>query len=122
MTYKTKEYYRNKIKELSVKTKVSEIYITSKALELANKNKNEDNKKSHIGYYIIDNGLSELKKELNIKDNILSNPKKKEKVYIGTIITLTSLLTLITTTHLYNSIKSIIYSLLFVDIAEIAIV
>ncbi len=39
MDYKTKEYYRNKIKELSKKTKISEIYIAQKVLELAEKAK-----------------------------------------------------------------------------------
>ena len=33
MNYKTKEYYRSKIQELSTKTKISEIYIITKALE-----------------------------------------------------------------------------------------
>ena len=77
MTYKTKEYYRNKIKELSKKSKISEIYITSKVLELASKNK-EEVRKSHVGYYIIDKGLSDLKEELNIKESKFNNPKQKE--------------------------------------------
>ena len=35
MDWKTKEYYRNKIKEISEKTKISEIYIARKILEIA---------------------------------------------------------------------------------------
>lgn len=35
MDYKTKAYYRDKIKEISKRTKISELYITKKALELA---------------------------------------------------------------------------------------
>ena len=31
MEYKTKEYYRNAIKEMAKKTKISEIYIAKKA-------------------------------------------------------------------------------------------
>lgn len=38
MDFRTKEYYRNKIKELSKKTKISEIYIARKTLELAQEN------------------------------------------------------------------------------------
>ena len=122
MTYKTKEYYRNKIKEISLKTKVSEIYITAKALEIANKNTELNNKKkSHIGYYIIDKGLSELKKELNIKESRFSNPKKKEKLYIGIVIILTSILTILTTFHLFNITNSIMYSILFLIFAYIPI-
>ena len=37
MDTKTKEYYRNTIKEISKKTKISEIYITRKLLEISNK-------------------------------------------------------------------------------------
>jgi len=37
MDWKTKEYYRNKIKEISEKTKISEIYIARKILEIAKK-------------------------------------------------------------------------------------
>ncbi len=125
MTYKTKEYYRNKIKELSKKSKISEIYITSKALELANKNK-KYNKKRHIGYYIIDKGLTDLKKELSIKENYLSNTKKREKLYIGIIIFLTSIFTLLATTLFINITKNLILSILFliftfIPISEIVI-
>lgn len=40
MDYKTKSYYRNKIKEIAKRTKISELYITQKALELAQSNVN----------------------------------------------------------------------------------
>lgn len=52
MDYKTKEYYRAKIEEISKKTKISEIYIARKVLDLANK-ETEDEKKKHVGYYLI---------------------------------------------------------------------
>ena len=42
MDYKTKIYYRNRVKELAKKTRVSEIYIAKKCLELANKNLSDD--------------------------------------------------------------------------------
>ena len=44
MDWKTKEYYRNKIKEISEKTKISEIYIARKILEIAKKEEG----KNHI--------------------------------------------------------------------------
>ena len=53
MDYKTKEYYRTQIKEIGAKTKISEIYIAKKLLELA-KNAEEGTKANHIGYYLID--------------------------------------------------------------------
>ena len=68
MDTKTKEYYRNTIKEISKKTKISEIYITRKLLEISK----ENNK--HIGYYLIDKGIEELYQKLNYKS------KKKVKI------------------------------------------
>ena len=53
MDYKTKDYYRNEIKKISEETKISEIYIANKILEIATKSK--ENKKRHIGYYLISN-------------------------------------------------------------------
>lgn len=60
MDYKTKAYYRDKIKEISKRTKISEIYITKKALELAQSEQNKISKKAHIGYYFIDKGEQKL--------------------------------------------------------------
>ena len=85
MDNKTKEYYRNKIKEISSKTKISEIYITRKLLELANKDK-EKGKKSHIGYYLIDEGIEELYKILGHKKRSSNTIKEKTKIYISVIL------------------------------------
>ncbi len=85
MDNKTKEYYRNKIKEISKKTKISEIYITRKLLELANKDK-EKGKKSHIGYYLIDEGIEELYKILGHKKRSSNTIKEKTKIYISVIL------------------------------------
>lgn len=54
MDYKTKEYYRNSVREIAAKTKISEIYVAKKALELAKANGNPNSKEGHIGYYLID--------------------------------------------------------------------
>ena len=51
MDSKTKDMYRNEIKKISEHTKISEIYIANKLLELSNKN--VEDKKRHIGYYLI---------------------------------------------------------------------
>lgn len=64
MDYKTKAYYRGKIKELSKKTKISEVYIAKKIVELGT---GKQGKKSHIGYYLIDEGKAELYRELEYK-------------------------------------------------------
>ena len=94
MDWKTKEYYRNKIKEISEKTKISEIYIARKILEIAKKG---EGKKAHIGYYLIDNGLETLYENLKCKYRKTRNSKVKVQQFISLIIILTVLLsTLIT--------------------------
>lgn len=104
MEHKTKTYYRNKIKEISSKTKISEIYIAKKILEIAS-TKEENTKESHIGYYLIDKGVNELYKELKYKTSRKMEPKDKTKVYI-LAITFFSILTSMGITCILN-IKNI---------------
>ena len=79
MDDKTKEYYRTRIKEISKKTKISEIYIAKKALELAKK---ESGKLAHIGYYLIDKGINQLYDVLQYKISRQMSSKDKAKAYI----------------------------------------
>ena len=85
MDYKTKECYRNKIKDISKKTKISEIYIAKKVLELAREQDN-NTKLSHIGYYLIDEGINALYNKLQYKCKTYNN---KIKYYIFFILLLT---------------------------------
>ena len=83
MDNKTKEYYRNKIKEISKKTKISEIYITKKILELA-RGKIEGSKESHIGYFLIDKGKEELYASIILKqEGNLHLKKKRSYIFLG---------------------------------------
>ena len=132
MDYKTKEYYRGKIKEISKKTKISEIYIARKMLELAQENTNDkeknlqlnqDNvqeqdseqtetnkskttKKTHIGYYLIDNGINKLYEKLEYTNKKEKTPQAKTKIYITTIEILTIILSAILSYILNLKIRS----------------
>ena len=123
MDSKSKEYYRNKIKEISKKTKISEIYITRKILDLANKNENnKEEKKSHIGYYLIDEGILELYKELKYKPKINIKTKAKIKIYIISIILFSIIISFFMSVNL--NIKNIIFyiiafTLFFIPATEI---
>ena len=113
MDYDSKDYYRGKILEISHKTKISEIYIAEEILKLCNENEEainnqkhnlkkfskDDNskykqlKKSHVGYYLIDDGKDELiSRLLNKKSSSISN-NQKAKIYVFTIYFLTTLIT-----------------------------
>ena len=76
----TKTYYRNAIAEISKKTKISEIYIAKKCLELAQKEE-QDKKKKHIGYYLISDGKEELLNNLLDKKIKIKTNYEKAKQY-----------------------------------------
>ena len=83
----TKELYRNRIKEISKKIGVSEIYITEEILKLCYKYKNtsdiEDKRKIHVGYYIIDDGIIELKEKKKKKKIKQKKKNSFSKIYIS---------------------------------------
>jgi len=93
MDHKTKEYYRNSIKEIARKTNMSEIYIAKKTIELCNKAA-ERTKQNHIGYYLIDEGREELFNKLGFKESFFKS-KTKAKIYIATFFILTIALSIL---------------------------
>lgn len=92
MDYKTKEDYQNKIKIISKKTKISELYIAKIILELAKENI-ENEKKSHIGYYLQNDSL--IYQKLGFKQKQKLSNQKKTKKYIIFIFILSFLLSYI---------------------------
>ena len=112
MEYKTKEYYRNTIKEIAKKTNMSEIYVAKKVVELCEKEE-IGSKKSHIGYYLIDEGKEKLYNKLEYKERIIKN-NTKVKMYIFLIILLTIIFSVAIS-------KSILALLLIIPMSEIVI-
>lgn len=114
MDYKTKAYYRNEIEKISKKTKISEMYIAKKCLELAQKGKNE--KESHIGYYLISKGkdvlLSELVHRRRFVIDKKTSPVIKRNIYIFGVTVSTLLLSLLCAIYVYNYSSNFIISAL----------
>ena len=85
MDQETKSYYRRIIEKLSKKSKISEIYISEKIISLCKRFEEyktlEERKKSHVGYYLIKDGLNELKKELEFKVKKSLTLKQKMRLY-----------------------------------------
>ena len=144
MDYTTKEYYRNKIKEIATKTKISEIYIAKKILELSEEktntqesnfkntnthkeeNKNENNKENseisnkesneknnsinketHIGYYLIDEGINELYQKLEYPAKKEKTPTQKTKKYITGITIISIIVSLLLSYMLTSKLENI---------------
>ncbi len=114
MDYKTKEYYRGKIKEISKRTKISEIYIARKTLEISKENyqKEGKSKKSHIGYYLIDNGINQLYDKLEYKVKKEKTSQSKARMYIIGTSVLSIIISIILSYILNIHIKNITISIL----------
>lgn len=119
MDYKTKEYYRNEIKEVARKTKISEMYIAQKLIDLAQEAKEE--KKRHIGYYLISDGKTELWKKLGFQKKEVEK-RKKVNYYIGAIYSITIVLSFLgawTIGKYHIGYGILIFLLLIIPISEI---
>ena len=113
MDYKTRSYYRQEIEKIAKKTKISEMYIAKKCLELAEKSSMQDIKKeSHIGYYLISKGRSTLLSELLNKKVKYTKSKTKMKIYIYGVALLSLLISLLCGIYVYNKGVNIVISTL----------
>ena len=110
MDYKTRAYYRQEIERISKRTKVSEMYIAKKCLELAEKGKG--GKTSHIGYYLVSKGKSTLLSELLNKKVKYTKNQTKKKIYIFSVCILSLLISLLCGFYVYNHTENILLSVL----------
>lgn len=112
MDYKTKIDYRNKIKAIAKKTKISEIYIAKKCLELAQNKENDNEKQNHIGYYLIGEGKQKLLEILlNKKIKLLTNTQKMT-IYIAIKVILSFIISVTLGSYLYMQTKKIIIAII----------
>ena len=126
MDYKTKDNYRNEIKKISEQTKISEIYIANKAVELSNRFENIEDKKAHIGYYLISDGREKLLKEMGFKNKKKVSNKTKEKRYVFGILIITTIFAILTGSYFYFKFNNLLVSIfasviLYIPISEIVI-
>ncbi|MGL5087252.1 MAG: GH36-type glycosyl hydrolase domain-containing protein, partial [Clostridium sp.] len=89
MEFTTKDYYRHKVEELSRKFNISEKKLVNTVLELSKMAINEDREKfkTHVGYYLIDEGVEKLAQEFSYKGSI--NFKITTFKYLGLILLIT---------------------------------
>ena len=119
MDYKTKDYYRQKIKEIAKKTKISELYIAQKLIELC---QNGEGKKAHIGYYLFGKNKEELYKKIGVKIPKILENRTRVKIYIATISFLTLLFSILILLNFAKKIPAILTVigsiLLFIPVYE----
>ena len=118
MDYKTKAYYRNEIEKISKKTKISELYIAKKCVELAKRNTeitSSNAKETHIGYYLISKGRNELISILQNKKIRSLKPKLKVLIYVLGVIFFSVLISALCGIYVYKrTLNFLISALIFI--------
>ncbi len=100
MDLPSRNYYRNKLEQLARKYKVSETHVARKILDLAKdaKEQETDRRMTHVGYYLVDKGVSELDQKMGYKPDVFFGlyevlKKYPSVLYLGSIFLLTILFT-----------------------------
>ena len=132
MDYPTKTYYRNTIKEIAKKSKMAEIYIAKKTVEIAQtakqeiqenrmENTIENQKKTHIGYYLIGEGITELYTALGMKGKKRKKSGKKAVQYVCCLFTLTIILSILVGIYVTKQTGNYLLGILFTILLAIPI-
>lgn len=66
LDFATRDHYRHVIEHIGKHSKFSETAIAQFALSLASHNHDSDDYKNHVGYYLIDDGLPRLEKQVQV--------------------------------------------------------
>lgn len=110
MNFQTRNRYREAIEKVAKRTKTNELEVARRVIEFAEKAHQTDpldQRHSHIGYYLIDKGLTQIEKEFGFRPHFLESINRliltfPTTVYLGLATFLTLLLvTLLVTTAAY---------------------
>lgn len=93
MDFETRDRYRKVIERLSKQTSLSESDIASRAVEMARQAKEDDpqyDRRSHVGYYLIGDGLTKLQDTLAYRPSpserlVAAIKRRPTSLYLGTI-------------------------------------
>lgn len=101
MDFATRDHYRHVVESLAPWSSYSEAEIAREAIELTKQSQQQKktDRECHVGYYLIDSGISKLKDSIQVRKKLSSFPKKIVKkypfaFYSGSVIILTILATL----------------------------
>ena len=125
MDEESKSYYRSTIEKKSKKTKIAEIYIADKIIELCkrfeNATKIEEIKKSHVGYYLIKEGKYELDEALEIKKHKKLTINQRARLYIAMNILIPLYFCIVLYFYVYQSFENTVLAIISCIIAYVPI-
>lgn len=62
MDFATRDHYRHSVERIANKSLLSEIDIANKVIELASGRNTDDERKNHVGYYLVDKGVKQVER------------------------------------------------------------
>nr|MBA3632685.1 hypothetical protein [Acidobacteriota bacterium] len=97
MNFLTRDRYRDVIEKIAKRTKTNELKVAERVVELSRKANPADKRRSHIGFYLIDDGLAELEKQFKYRPRFAERVKRfvlkyPTAVYFGLLVFLTALI------------------------------
>ncbi|MGI8964649.1 MAG: cyclic beta 1-2 glucan synthetase, partial [Limisphaerales bacterium] len=99
MDFATRDYYRHSVEKISRRSALTEKKVAEKAIEFAARSENKNNeRKSHVGFYLVEKGLPELEKAAQTEYAFGDAFQKKVRqsplfFYVGSIGAFTLLIT-----------------------------
>ncbi len=116
MDFKTRDRYRDVVEKIAKRTKTSELEVAEYALNLAEKADAKDKVFSHVGFYLIDDGLAEIENYFKYRPTYLEFRQRlvlkyPTLFYLGTIsfLTLAIIATLIFIANVfYGNIAAVV--------------
>ncbi|CAN5307829.1 glucoamylase family protein [soil metagenome] len=98
MDFATRDRYRHRIEKLSRRSRVDEIEVAREAVRLARDQppgEEADNRKTHVGFYLVDKGAAELERALKVRFSPLRFLARGVQrfpflVYVGSLVAITA--------------------------------
>ncbi|WP_125154038.1 GH36-type glycosyl hydrolase domain-containing protein [Clostridium rectalis] len=101
MDFQSRDYYRHMVEKIARHMKLGETFVAKKIIECAKENIESQDKAylSHVGYYLLDQGIECLKRKIGFKDKSFlklryKNIKKRINYYINFVLFLTIIISL----------------------------
>ena len=99
MDFTTRDQYRHIVEEVAKKSELSEWEVAHEAVELARRSasgNNENDRTTHVGFYLIDKGLAELEARARVRSTVMDTLRRTGRrfplqLYLGAILLLTAL-------------------------------
>ena len=101
MDFSTRDRYRHVVEEIAKSSRHSESQVARQAIQLAREGaarKGGDDRTAHVGFYLIDKGLAQLERTVEMRRSIFEALRRVSRrfpllLYVGTIMLVTAIIT-----------------------------